>query len=84
MSIKEKKKEAIGILDDLPKNTLDHILRALEEEGKTLSEINEDTIKSLEGKGIKLPLGRKNPKIRQAPLELKGKTLSEIIIEDRR
>lgn len=84
MSVKGKMKEAIKTPDHLPKNTLDHIMKSLEKEGKTLSEIDEDTIKGLEGKGIRLPLGRKETKIRQVPLELKGQTVSEIIIEDRR
>ena len=84
MSIQEKKNEIVGVMDDLPENTLDHILKMLEEEGRPLSKVSESTIKGLEGKGIKLPLGRKTPKIHRDPIKIEGKTLSEMIIEDRR
>ena len=84
MSIQEKKNEIVGVMDDLPENTLDHILKMLEEEGRPLSKVSQSTIKGLQGKGIKLPLGRKTPKVHRDPIKIEGKTLSEMIIEDRR
>ncbi len=85
MSIQEKKDEIVSVLDDLPENTLDHILKMLEEEGRPLIKVSESTIKGLEGKGIKLPIGRKDgKKIRRTPIKASGKPLSEMIIEDRR
>ena len=83
MSIQEKKNEIVGVLDDLPENSLDHILKVLKE-GGDLSKVSESTIKNLEGKEIKLPLGRKTPKIHRDLIKIEGKTLSEMIIEDRR
>ena len=84
MSIQEKKHEIVSLLDDLPESTLDRILKLLEEEGRPLSKVSESTIKGLEGKGIRLPLGRKTPKVRRNPIKIEGKPLSEMIIEDRR
>jgi len=87
MSIQEKKHEIVSLLDDLPESTLDHVLELIQEERKHQHNIDDESIlKDMERRGIiKLPIGRKDgKKIRRTPIEGKGKTASEMIIEDRR
>jgi hypothetical protein len=85
MSIQEKKDEIVSVLDDLPENTLDHLLELIKEE-KHQNNTDESILKDMERRGIiKLPIGRKDgKKIRRTPIEGKGKPASEMIIEDRR
>jgi hypothetical protein len=84
MSIQEKKDEIVSVLDDLPENTLDHLLELIKEEQQ--NNTDESILKDMERRGIiKLPIGRKDgKKIRRTPIEGKGKPASEMIIKDRR
>lgn len=86
MSIQEKKDEIVSVLDDLPENTLDHLLELIKEEKKHQNNTDESILKDMERRCIiKLPIGRKDgKKIRRTPIKASGKPLSEMIIEDRR
>jgi len=86
MSIQEKKNEIVSVLDDLPESILDHLLELIKEEKKHQNNHDESILKDMEMRGIiKLPIGRKDgKKIRRTPIEASGKSLSEMVIEDRR
>jgi len=83
MSIQEKKDEIVSVLDDLPENIIDHLLELIKEE-KHQNNTDESILKDMERRGIiKLPVPRKSQKTVRTPLNISGKPLSQIIIEDR-
>jgi hypothetical protein len=83
---KEKRIKIITILEDFPEYALDGLLKLLlEEKQKITSVTGKNVIDSLMRKEIVVPpIAQKIQRVRRTPIKAGGKSLSEIIIEDRR
>jgi hypothetical protein len=92
--VKEKRIKIMTMLEDVPEDALDGILKLLqvehpdsirEEKQETTSVTGKNVIERLTNKQIVIPpIAQKKQRVRRTPIKVVGKPLSEIIIEDRR
>jgi hypothetical protein len=83
--IEEKRIRVMKEIDNVPEEVLDNILALVEESKKTSKEDDKSTIDILVKNGILIPpVDRKKPRPEYVPIKVKGKPMSEMIIEDRR
>lgn len=82
--IEEKKVKIINELEGISEETLDDILFLIEESKKATYNGKKSIFNVLAESGIKPPLDRNKPRPEYVPIEVKGKPMSEMIIEDRR
>jgi len=83
---KEKRREIITMLEELPEYVLDRVLKLLQEEKQEITSVTgKDVIDRLTKKQIVIPpMAQKGQKARHTPIKVGGKPLSKNIIEDRR
>lgn len=83
--IEEKRIRIMKEIDGVPEEVLDNILALVEESKKTSKEDNESTIDILVKSGVLISLvNPKKPRPEYVPIKVKGKPMSEMVIEDRR
>jgi len=83
--IEEKRIRVMKEIDNVPEEVLDNILALVEESKKISKEDDKSTIDILVKNGILIPpVDQKKPRPEYVPIKIKGKPMSEMIIEDRR
>ena len=78
--IEEKRIKIISELWHVSESVIDNILVLMEENKNTTEKIDE----SIRNGKLKLPIKTEKQKVRRIPIKVKGKPMSEMIIEDRR
>lgn len=83
--IEEKRIRVMREIESVPEEVLDNILSLVEESKKTSKDNNESTIDILVKSGVLIPpVNPQKPRPEYVPIKVKGKPMSEMIIEDRR
>ena len=83
--IEEKRIRVMREIESVPEEVLDNILTLVEESKKIAQKENESAIDILINSGVLIPpVNPKKPRPEYAAIKVKGKPMSEMIIEDRR
>lgn len=83
--IDEKRTRIIREIENASEEVLDNILLLMEKNKKVLKEDDKSTIDMLVRNGVLIPpVDPKKPRPVYVPIKVKGKPMSEMIIEDRR
>jgi len=80
----EKRIKIITMLEDIPEYVLDEVLKLLREEKQEIMSVTGKIEISTNKRIVIPPIIQKKERVRNTPIKVGGKPLSEIIIEDRR